>query len=185
MSLSNEIFGRFFFVEALADYVKLKLSDRIIIDTGEKILNYTIKNISELTGLPASTLRYYDKQGLLPNLKRNEHNIRIFTDEDCEFLKIVDCLKRSGLTIKDIKNFVDLVDKGDSALIERKKIFEKRRKVLQNELKKLQEVMNIIEYKCWYYEKACEKGTESGMKALKSTEIPEKFRKAREILHKK
>ena len=65
---------------------------------------------------------------------------------------------------------------------ERKEIFEKRRKFLQNELAKLQEVINIIEYKCWYYEKACEKGTETGIKELK---IPEKFKKAREILHKK
>ncbi|MBQ6435757.1 MAG: MerR family DNA-binding transcriptional regulator, partial [Synergistaceae bacterium] len=52
---------------------------------------YTIKDISELTGLPASTLRYYDKQGLLPGLKRNENNIRIFTDEDYGFLRIIEC----------------------------------------------------------------------------------------------
>ncbi|MBQ6738379.1 MAG: MerR family transcriptional regulator [Synergistaceae bacterium] len=146
---------------------------------------YTIKDISELTGLPASTLRYYDKQGLLPGLKRNENNIRIFTDEDYGFLRIIECLKKSGLSIKDIKKFIDLYDKGDSGIKERQQIFVKRRKILLNELKNLQEILSIIDYKCWYYEKACREGTESGLKNLKNSDIPEKFRKARELLHKK
>ena len=147
-------------------------------------MSYTIKDMSDLTGLPASTLRYYDKQGLLPNLKRNENNIRIFTDEDYGNLRIIDCLKKSGLSIKDIKAFIDLSGKGDDGLKERQKIFLKRRKVLQNELKNLQEILSIIDYKCWYYERACKEGTDKNIKKMKLSEIPEKFRKARELLQK-
>ena len=142
---------------------------------------YTIKDMSELTGLPASTLRYYDKQGLLPNLKRDGNNIRIFTEEDYRHLRIIECLKRSGLSIKDIKGFIDMAGK-DSALTGRLEIFRKRRDILKRELEDLKGVLDVIEYKCWYYEKACEAGTESAVKDLKLADIPERFRKARESL---
>ncbi|MBQ7544395.1 MAG: MerR family transcriptional regulator [Synergistaceae bacterium] len=137
---------------------------------------YTIKEMSELTGLPASTLRYYDKQGLLPNLRRDQNNIRIFSEEDYRMLRLIDCLKRSGLSIKDIKHFIDLSGQGETALTERLEIFRRRRELLQQEMAELQEVLGIIEYKCWYYEQACEAGNES---AVKDSDVPEKFRKAR------
>ena len=144
---------------------------------------YTIKNMSELTGLPASTLRYYDKQGLLPNLKRDGNNIRIFTDDDYASLRLIDCLKRSGLSIKDIKKFIDMAGKKE-ALTGRLEIFRKRREILRKELEDLKGVLDVIEYKCWYYEKACEAGSDSAVKNLKPSDIPEKFRKAHETLHR-
>ena len=140
--------------------------------------------MSKLTGLPASTLRYYDKQGLLPKLKRDENNIRIFTDEDYSTLKLIDCLKRSGLSIKDIKNFIDLSDGSNKSLSERRKIFLKRREILRKELDDLQEVFSVIEYKCWFYEQACKVGSETTVKNLKPSDVPEKFRKARAHLHR-
>ena len=140
--------------------------------------------MSKLTGLPASTLRYYDKQGLLPNLRRDMNNVRIFTDEDYQNLLLIECLKKSGLSIKDIKNFIDLAEQGDTALTERLEIFTRRREILRKELAELQEVFGVIEYKCWYYETACKNGTEKGLKYLPSAEIPEEFRAAKERLHK-
>ena len=147
-------------------------------------LPYTIKTMSELTGLPASTLRYYDKQGLLPNLRRDSNNMRVFTDDDYSQLLIIDCLKRSGLSIRDIKHFIDMTSRGDEALTERLAIFTNRRETLRQELADLQEVLNVIEYKCWYYTKACESGTEDTVKCLPISEIPQEFRKAREHLRK-
>ena len=134
--------------------------------------------MSELTGLPASTLRYYDKQGLLPNLKRDGNNIRIFTDDDYASLRLIDCLKRSGLSIKDIKKFIDMAGK-EEALTGRLEIFRKRREILRKELEDLKGVLDVIEYKCWYYEKACEAGSDSAVKNLKPSDIPERFRKAK------
>ena len=143
---------------------------------------YTIKDMSELTGLPASTLRYYDKQGLLPNLKRDGNNIRIFSDEDYASLRLIDCLKRSGLSIKDIKKFIDMAGK-EGALTGRLEIFRKRRELLKQELENLKCILDVIEYKCWYYEKACEAGSDSAVKNLKPSEIPEKFHEALRHLH--
>ena len=138
--------------------------------------------MSALTGLPASTLRYYDKQGLLPNLKRDGNNIRIFTDDDYASLRLIDCLKRSGLSIKDIKRFMDMAGK-DGALSGRLEIFRKRREILKRELEDLKCVLDVIEYKCWYYEKACEAGTDEAVKNMKPSDIPEQFREARRHLH--
>ena len=145
---------------------------------------YTIKDMSELTGLPPSTLRYYDKQGLLPGLRRDQNNVRVFTDEDYHHLRLIECLKRSGLSIKDIKNFMELAGQGDTALTERLEIFTRRREILRGELAELQEVLGVIDYKCWYYETACKNGTEKGLKDIPLSEIPEQFRKGRENLHK-
>ena len=143
---------------------------------------YSIKEISKMTGLPASTLRYYDKQGLLPSLKRNANNVRIFEDEDCRVLKLIDCLKRSGLSIKEIKEFIDAAEQGDKSLKTRLRIFKKRRDFLNRELEDLQEVLSVMEYKCWYYETACAAGTEDILKNLQTSDIPEKFRAVREKL---
>ena len=145
---------------------------------------YTIKDMSKLTGLPASTLRYYDKQGLLPNLRRDQNNVRIFTEEDYHNLRLIDCLKSSGLSIKDIRHFIDLAGEGDTALSERLEIFTRRRDLLKKELAALEEVLSVIEYKCWYYETACKNGTEKGLKDMPLSEIPEQFRKGRENLRK-
>ena len=141
---------------------------------------YSIKEMSEITNLPASTLRYYDKQGLLPSLKRDANNVRIFDDEDYRTIKLISCLKKSGLSIKDIKNFMEITAQGDKALNKRLNIFRKRRDTLKKELEDLQEILNVMEYKCWYYEQACAAGTEDAVKNLDEAKIPEKFRKARE-----
>ncbi|MDY6400171.1 MAG: MerR family transcriptional regulator [Synergistales bacterium] len=141
---------------------------------------YSIKEMSEITNLPASTLRYYDKQGLLPSLKRDANNVRIFDDEDYRTIKLISCLKKSGLSIKDIKNFMEITAQGDKALNKRLNIFRKRRDTLKKELKDMQEILSVMEYKCWYYEQACAAGTEDAVKNLDEAKIPEKFRKARE-----
>lgn len=143
---------------------------------------YTIKEMSELTGLPASTLRYYDKQGLLPSLKRDNNNVRIFSEEDYRSLRLIECLKKSGLSIKDIRNFVELEKKGDEKLAERLEIFLHRREILRTELQRLKEVLDVIDYKCWYFTQASQAGTERAVKYLSDSEVPEAYRKARRQL---
>ena len=145
-------------------------------------MTYSIKEMAELTGLPASTLRYYDKQGLLPNLRRDPNNNRIFSDDDYRHLRLIDCLKRSGLSIRDIRSFIRLMRKGDNSLNERLEIFTKRREAIKQELANLQDLLKVIDYKCWYYSKACEAGTEAAVKGMDSSEIPEQFHEARRHL---
>ena len=78
---------------------------------------YTIGQVSAMFNLPVSTLRYYDKEGFFPNLER-KGNIRYFSDNELEALRIIECLKKSGLEIKDIKQFFIWVSEGSSRYYE-------------------------------------------------------------------
>ena len=87
---------------------------------------YTVGEIAKVLGIPASTLRYYDQEGLLPFVERSSGGIRMFTDKDYEWLKVIACLKKSGLSIKNIKAFIDMAARGDESLAERYELFRKR-----------------------------------------------------------
>ena len=125
-------------------------------------MTYTIGEISKELDLPQSTIRYYDKEGLLPQLSR-QSGIRQFSEEDLTLLKLIECLKMTGMPIKDIKQFCHGLTMGDDSLEERRQMFEERREVAKEQMRKLQETMDMIDRKCKYYEKACKAGTEKGI----------------------
>ena len=123
-------------------------------------MEYTIGEAAEKTGITASTLRYYEKEGLLPNIKRDKNGIRSFCDEDLERLRIIECLKATGMPIKDIRKFIDLCAEGDNSLQERYSLFLDRKSAVQKQIEELQKVEKVIDFKCWYYQTAIEAGTE-------------------------
>ena len=67
---------------------------------------YTVGEMAKILGVPASTLRYYDKEGLLPFVERSSGGIRMFQDKDFEWLQIIGCLKKAGMSLKDIKEYL-------------------------------------------------------------------------------
>ena len=123
-------------------------------------MGYTIKEVSKITGLPTSTLRYYDREGLLPFIKRHDSGYRSFSEDDIEMIKIIECLKRTGMSIKEIKKFTEWVQDGDNSLEERYEMFLERKHAVETEIESLQNTLDIINYKCWYYKTAIEAGTE-------------------------
>lgn len=123
-------------------------------------MTYTIKQVAEKLGVTVSTLRYYDKEGLLPFIDKKENGTRIFKDEDFNGLAIISCMKSSGVPIKDIKKYMDLCAEGDSTLEERMQIFLERKEFVEKQIEELNNVMKTIEHKIWYYEIAIEAGTE-------------------------
>ena len=110
---------------------------------------YTIGQMSAMTGVPASTLRYYDKEGLLPFVERSGGNARRFTDADYAALKVIECLKMSGLSIAEIKDFIGMTRRGDATLGERFELFERRRIETEKRLEELRHTLALINYKCW------------------------------------
>ena len=126
---------------------------------------YSIGEISKMFQLPISTLRYYDKEGLFPHLKR-VNGVRQFSEIEIETLRVIDCLKRSGLEIKDIKEYIALCSLGNATLKQRKAIFEKQKEEVLQEMEKLQKVLSMLNYKCWYYDQAIEKNDEAYVQAL-------------------
>lgn len=123
-------------------------------------MTYTIKQVAERLGVSVSTLRYYDKEGLLPFVDKKENGTRVFKDEDFNGLAIISCMKSSGVPIKDIKKYMDLCAEGDSTLEERMKIFLERKEIVKKQIEELKNVLETIDYKIWYYETAIEAGTE-------------------------
>ncbi len=121
---------------------------------------YTIKQAAELLGLTTVTLRYYDKEGLLPFMQRSASGYRMFSDDDIAMLRIIECLKKTGMPIKDIRQFCEWVQAGDDSLRERHKMFLERKQVVEEQMADLQKTLDLINHKCWYYETALEAGTE-------------------------
>jgi DNA-binding transcriptional MerR regulator len=132
---------------------------------------YSIGEISKMFQLPISTLRYYDKEGLFPHLKR-VNGVRQFSESEIETLRVIDCLKKSGLEIKDIKEYMALCSLGNTTLKQRKEIFEKQKEEVLQEMEKLQKVLSMLNYKCWYYDQAIEKNDESYIQALSFNQFP-------------
>ena len=142
---------------------------------------YTIGQVSAMFNLPVSTLRYYDKEGFFPNLER-KGNIRYFSDNELEALRIIECLKKSGLEIKDIKQFFVLVSEGSSSYEKRKALFEARKSAVETKIQELQKTLSLLKFKCWYYETAKEAGTVDAPQKMELSEVPERFRKIRQEL---
>ena len=111
---------------------------------------YTIGEVSKMFNLQISTIRYYDKEGLLLNLKRDKSGIRLFDNNNIEALKLIECLKKAGMQIKDIKQFMKWCQMGNETLQIRKDMFIKQKENIKQKIKELEESLDMIEYKCWY-----------------------------------
>ena len=99
-------------------------------------MNYTIGQISTMTNLSISTLRYYDAEGLFPNLNRKS-GIRQFSDRELETIRVIECLKKSGLEIKEIKEFIKMCQEGPKTYKQRKALFDNQKILVEEEIKKL------------------------------------------------
>lgn len=144
---------------------------------------YTIGQVSKKVGLPISTLRYYDKQGLFPEMERIAGN-RVFSDKEIEALRIIECLKKSGLEIKDIKQFMDWCTQGAASYPQRKELFEKQRKTVEAEIEHMNRVLDMLKFKCWYYEQAIANGGEQEIRKMLPDKLPNDILQAYDNAHK-
>ena len=143
---------------------------------------YSIGQVAEMFGLPISTLRYYDKQGLFPNMERVS-GIRKFGDTEIEALRVIECLKKAGMEIKDIRQFMDWCAEGPSTYPQRKAMFEERKAHMEAEIAHMNRALDMLKFKCWYYEQAIQDGSEDRLKALIPDHLPEGIQKAYENAH--
>lgn len=139
-------------------------------------MQYTIGEVSKRTGIPISTLRYYDREGMFPGIKRGNGGIRSFSDEELSALEVVECLKSSGLSIKDIKQFLQWCEEGNASLEKRRELFYKQREEMLEYMAKLQDTLNMLEYKCWYYDTALAAGDELAPRDVDPKDIPAHIR---------
>ncbi len=117
-------------------------------------MRYTIKEVSRLLNIPATTLRYYDREGLLPFLDRRESGYRSFSEDDVAMLQMIECLKSTGMSIRDIRQYMDWVRQGEATLRERHRLLQERRRAVEVQIAELQEVLRRIDHTCWDCEAA-------------------------------
>lgn len=145
---------------------------------------YTIGEMAKLLSIAPSTLRYYDKEGLLPFMERTDGGMRVFKSSDYEILKIIHCLKATGMQIKDIKKFISLVMQGDESIDARLELFRKRKAEVEKQMTELQETLDTVNFKCWYYETAKKAGTTAVPDHMRDDELPEDMAKIRAKLRR-
>ena len=116
------------------------------------MMQYTVGQMAKRLEVAPSTLRYYDKEGLLPYVERSEGGIRVFKESDYEWLSIIECLKQSGLSIKEIRRYIDLCRQGEATISQRLQLFVNRRRAVQQQMAQLQKTLDLLDYKLWFYE---------------------------------
>lgn len=146
---------------------------------------YSIGEISKLFDIPISTLRYYDKEGLFPNMDRSKTGIRKFNEDCIEILHVIDCLKKAGAEIKDIKEFILWCKEGPSSYQKRKDMFLKRKELIEHEIQHLNQALAMLEVKCWYYDTAIADGNEDRLKHFPNDMTPQHIKDAYAFAHEK
>ena len=145
---------------------------------------YTIGQVSEMFNIPVSTLRYYDKEGLFPSLERSS-GIRRFSEKEIEALRIIECLKKTGMEIKDIKQFMELCAEGSSTYSVRRDFFLRRKEIVEEEIRKMNRVLDMIYFKCWYYEQAIKDGNEDRLNQMIPDNLPDEIKEVYDRAHEK
>lgn len=121
-------------------------------------MEYSIGQVADILGLTAHTLRYYDKEGLLPDVRKNSAGIRRFTERDVNHLVLLECLKSTGLQLKEIKHYFDLCRRGDETLCERQQLFIRQKQRLSKQMEELKKNVERLDFKLKYYEEALKNG---------------------------
>lgn len=127
-------------------------------------MTYSIKQVSELTGFSAYTLRYYEKEQILPPIQRDLFGNRVYTEEDLELLDAILCLKNTGMPVRQIKTFMRFCMEGDTTLETRKQIVTAHKQDVEEKIFQLTEELQKINEKIQYYTQACQDGTEQYVK---------------------
>lgn len=113
---------------------------------------YSMKEVCEKVGMTYETLKFYCNKGLIPNVKRDQRNYRVFDDQDVAWIKSLSCLKRCGMSMMEMKEYVDLCLKGESSIPKRKAILEIKKKSLQEKLQEVEECIDYIDTKQQFYD---------------------------------
>lgn len=143
---------------------------------------HTIGQVSEMFQIPISTLRYYDKEGLFPDMARSS-GIRKFSETELEALRVIECLKKSGLEIKEIRQFMEWCSEGSSTYADRKRLFEARKASMEAKMRELEKNIAMIDFKCWYYEQALADGNEDRLNEMLPDKLPKDIQALYDLAH--
>lgn len=128
---------------------------------GFKTMEYSIAQAAERAHLTVHTMRYYDKEGLLPFIHRTQSGARIFTESDMEWLGLIGCLKNADMPLKDIRTFIEWCLQGDATLEQRRDMLLGLQQTALEKMRRIQNSLNTLDRKINYYNRACAAGSEA------------------------
>ena len=140
---------------------------------------YTVGEMAKKLGVAPSTLRYSDQEGLLPFVERSSGGVRVFKDSDYEWLQVIGCLKKTGMPLKDIKDFIEMAIQGDDTIDKRLALIQNQKASIEHQIAELSEIQKVLTFKQWYYETAKKEGTTAVPRNMTLDELPEEFREIR------
>ena len=113
---------------------------------------YSMKDVCRETGMTYEALKFYCNEGLVPNVKRNANNHRVFDDRDVTWIKSLTCLKNCEMSIQEMKVYIDLCLQGEPSIPERKVILAQKREDLLKKMAELQDSIDYIDWKQGFYD---------------------------------
>ncbi len=143
---------------------------------------YSIREISQRLGIAPSALRYYEKEGILPVLKRSDTGVRQFSDIDLEWLIIIDSLKKTGMPLKRIKEFVAMFEEGKPTNRRRLEIIQRHKEVIKKQVEELNEILRVLEFKEKHYQEACKEHGGEPPQSMGLEDLPPAFQSIRRRL---
>ncbi|WP_455677033.1 MerR family transcriptional regulator [Pseudoscardovia suis] len=123
---------------------------------------YSISQVAQIMGVAPSALRYYDHEGLLPHVERI-NGVRVFRNKDFPWLRVLQCLKNTGMPIRRIKEYAQLCEEGDASLEQRYELIKAQRQAVLDQIEQLKFYLQELDFKDWYYRTAIAAGTESAV----------------------
>lgn len=132
---------------------------------------YKIKEVAKKMDISEHTLRFWAKSGFFPFIKRNKNNIRLFSDNDLDWVRIVKCLRAVGTENKAIKRYIDLCIKGDSTIPERYKIIQATKLKAEQQMLELQQQMDLLNYKEKYYQNLIKNNLKDGWNPMNNHQV--------------
>ncbi len=113
---------------------------------------YTMKEACRLTDMTYENLKFYCNEGLVPNVKRDRRNYRVFDEHDIKWIQSLNCLKNCGMSIAEMKEYLALCLEGQSSIPERKVILQNKKKALLESIDRLQQAVEYIDWKQGFYD---------------------------------
>lgn len=132
---------------------------------------YTIKEVAKKMDISEHTLRFWAKSGFFPFIKRNKNNIRLFSDNDLDWVRIVKCLRAVGTENKAIKRYIDLCIKGDSTISERYEIIQATKLKAEQQMLELQQQIDLLNYKEKYYQNLIKNNLKDGWNPMNNHQV--------------
>ena len=120
---------------------------------------YSIGQVAAKTGLTVHTLRYYEKEGLLPFVRKSSSGLRMFSEDDLAWLAIIECLKETGMPLKGIRQYIEWFREGDATLSQRLEMFKQQQNKVLMQIEQFKKFLQKIDYKVKLYEEAVKQGS--------------------------